>query len=37
MGAQGLPAQFLSYRADGKVVSRGEPVHGQKVSNLQAP
>jgi len=29
----GLPAQFVNYTADGKLIVRGEPVAGQKVSN----
>jgi len=29
--AEGLPAQFLDYFADGKPVSRGEPVAGQTI------
>ena len=29
--AEGLPAQFLDYIADGKTVSRGEPVAGQTI------
>ena len=31
--AEGLPAQFIDYVADGKPVTRGEPVKGQKVGN----
>lgn len=34
-GAESLPAQFLNYRADGKRVSRGEPVKGQTVERLE--
>ena len=29
--AEGLPAQFRSYLADGKPVERGEPVKGQVI------
>jgi murein DD-endopeptidase MepM/ murein hydrolase activator NlpD len=28
---EGLPAQFLNYKADGKAVERGEPTQGQVV------
>lgn len=31
VNADGLPAQFLSYVADGKPVERGEPVQGQVI------
>lgn len=31
-GGEGLPAQFLDYRADGKRVARGEPTKGQTVA-----
>jgi murein DD-endopeptidase MepM/ murein hydrolase activator NlpD len=31
---EGLPAQFRSYRANGKQITRGEPTRGQKVQNL---
>lgn len=31
-GGEGLPAQFLDYRADGALVTRGEPTRGQVVS-----
>lgn len=34
LGAEGLPIQFRSYRANGKVVTRGEPVRGQQVQHL---
>lgn len=30
---EGLPAQFVNYSADGKIIARGEPVAGQTVSN----
>ena len=29
---EGLPAQFLNYRADGRRVARGEPTRGQTVA-----
>ncbi len=32
-GGEGLPAQFTDYIADGKPVSRGEPVRGQTVQS----
>lgn len=38
--ADGLPAQFLDYLADGRPVERGEPVRGQTIqprSDLPAP
>jgi murein DD-endopeptidase MepM/ murein hydrolase activator NlpD len=28
---EGLPPQFQNYVADGQVVSRGEPIRGQKI------
>jgi len=31
--AEGLPAQFSDYVADGKKTARGEPTRGQKISN----
>jgi hypothetical protein len=34
-GAEGLPAQFLDYCADGKHVDRGEPRKGQAVSSCR--
>jgi hypothetical protein len=30
---EGLPAQFISYMADGKTIDRGEPVWGQRIQN----
>lgn len=35
-GGLGLPAQFLSYEADGVAVARGEPVKGQSIRHLPA-
>ena len=35
--ANGLPAFFVEYYADGKPVSRGEPVRGQSVGPSQRP
>lgn len=33
--AEGLPAQFLRYRANGEPVARGEPARGQKIAPMQ--
>lgn len=35
--AEGLPAFFNGYTADGKPVARCEPVRGQTVANTQVP
>jgi len=32
---EGLPAQFLNYKADGQVVKRGEPFWNEKVRHLE--
>jgi len=35
-GAKGLPAQFAGYTADGKPVTRGEPLRGQTIRRATA-